>query len=192
MRSFAAFTRVCTWVLLVFICSVQALAIVGIAINDSQKAFNPWLLGIASVVMIVSTILFFALPRGKSIPFILAAADAVFFIVLAFMLKNAFPVVFAVDGSDSGVSLWTAIWRHMSPILIPLCMLPTWILYLEDRSAEKNADAENRTPSYLDIIDETYTMRSLDDEDAKAPTPKRSVRIRMRKTEGNLDTSNDI
>ncbi len=175
MRSFIAFTRVLTWVLLVFTCAVQALAIVGIAINQSQSVFNPWLLAAATVVMIAAVILFFVLPRGKVYFLLLAAADAVFFIVLAFMLKNAFPVMLAVDGSSTGVSLWTAIWRHMTPALIPLCMVPSWIVYHENRVAEKNTDAENRTPSYLDIIDETYTMRSLDEEDAKpAKRNKRS------------------
>lgn len=172
MRSFVAFTRVCAWVLLVFITAVQALAILGIFINQSQSAFNPWLLIIAAVVMIAATVLFFALPRGKVYFLLLAAVDAVFFIVLAFMLKNAFPVMLAVDGSSTGVSLWTAIWRHMTPALIPLCMVPSWIVYHENRVAEKNTDAENRTPSYLDIIDENYSMRSLDEEDTKTPKGK--------------------
>ena len=192
MRSFAAFSRVCSWVLLVIISAVQALAVLGIFINKSAEAFNPWLLVIAAVVMIAATVLFYAVPRGKSVWLLVAAADAVFFIVLAFMLKNAFPVVLAVDGSDTGVSLWTAILRHMTPIFIPLSMLPTWSVYHEERVCEKVADAEARTPSYLDMIDETYSMRPLDEDDAKAPTPKRSVRIRLRKAEESHDSTKDV
>ena len=192
MRSFAAFTRVCSWVLLVFTGMVQLLAAVGIFVNGSQEVFNPWWLIAATALMVLSVVLFFALRRGKTLALLIALADAVLFVVLAFMLKNAFPVVLAVDGSDTGISLWMAIWRHMSPVLVPLCLLPTWVQYHEDRVAEKNATSEQNTPSYLDLIDENYTMRPLDEDDAKEPKAKRSVRIRLRKTEASHDSSDNI
>ncbi len=172
MRSFITFTRVCTWITLAVTGLVQILAVVGIYINNSIAEFNPILLIAATAIMLTATVLFFALPRGKVIPLLIAAADAVFFIILAFMLKNAFPVLMAVDGSDTGISLWMAIYRHMSPLLVPLFMIPSWWQYHEERQAEKTADAEERTPSYLDVIDETYSMRSLDEEDTKTPKGK--------------------
>lgn len=183
MRLFASFCRVMIWVTLVITTAVQALAIIGIYMKGSGSLFNPVLLIVAVAAMVVSVILFFALPRGKIFPLAAAALTAILFIVLAVEMTNAFPTSLSSDGGTTGISMTKAVFRHMTPALIPLLMLPVWWQYHRDRVAQNEKAATEKTPSYFDMLDKSYTMRSLEDETIPAPKPKRSVRARLRKTE---------
>lgn len=174
--------RTLTWITLILTAGVQALAIIGMYLNDKAGKFNPLFLIVATAVMILSVVLFFVLRRGKLFPLIGTAVAGIAFVVLAIIMMKVYPVVEAIDGTSTGISLWDAISRHMTPILIPVFLFPLWWQFHEDWRAEKNAVEEASTPSYFDILAESAAMR-VDDDQAKMPKPKRSVRNRLRKEE---------
>ncbi len=182
MRIFLSACRTMIWILLVFITIMQVMTVIGLYQGNSVELFNPTFLIIATGIMAVSVVLFFALRRYKLIPLIAAGMAAVFFIVLAFWLKDAFPVTVTTLG-NAGVSLWDAMYRHMSPALIPLFMLPLWWDYHTDRRAAKLAEADRLTPTYFETAEE---------DTVKPVKQKRSVRARIRKSEVTIDISKDI
>ncbi len=171
MRIFLSVCRVLVWLILVLTTAVQIMAVIGIYVGGSVDLFDPVLLIVAAALMLLAVVLFFALPRGKVFPLVLAAAASAFFVILAFQLKEAFPVTVTTNG-NAGISLWRAIYRHMSPALIPLFMLPIWWDYHTDRRIQKLAEADRLTPTYFE---------TSDTEDVAAHKPKRSVRARARK-----------
>lgn len=171
MRIFVSVCRVLVWIVLVLTTLLQGMAIIGIYLKESTALFNPAFLVTATSLMLISVVLFFALPHGKAFPLVLAAATGVFFIILALQLKEAFPVTVTAT-RNAGISLWRAMYRHMSPALIPLLMFPIFWDDYTDRRAAKLAEADRITPTYF----ETTT------EDALEPAKqKRSVRVRARK-----------
>ena len=174
--------RALTWVTLISTTGVQVLAAIGMYLNDKAGKLNPLFLIAATAVMVLSVVLFFVLRRGKLFPLIGTAVAGIAFVVLALIMMQVYPVVTSVEGISTGISLWDAIFRHMTPILIPVFLFPLWWQFHEDWLAEKNAVAEASTPSYFDILAESAAMH-VDDDQAKLPKPKRSVRNRMRKEE---------
>lgn len=171
MRTFVSVCRVLVWLILVLTTTIQVMAVIGIYIWNSADVFNPVLLIVAAVLMLLAVVLFFALPRGKVFPLVLAAMAGIFFVILALQLKETFPVTVTERGL-AGISLWTAMYRHMSPALIPLLMFPIFWDNYTDRRAAKLAEADQLTPTYFE--DEQPT-------DAVEHKPKRSVRTRMSK-----------
>lgn len=173
MRFFLSFCRVMVWTVLALTTLIQAGAI--FSIYSGENLFNPTLLIVATVLMAVSVILFFALPRGKLAALLAATVAAVLFIIVALQLKDSLSVVVTTQGT-AGISLWKAMYRHMSPALIPLFLLPLWSDYRAVRWAKSLAESDARTPTYFDTPDEDTTVT--------AHKPKRSVRDRQRKSEG--------
>ncbi len=176
-------TKLCrffAWLTLIITSAVQVLAIVGIALNDSAGKLSPWYLASATFVMLAAVILFFALRRGKIFPLILSALAGIAFVVLALIMMQVYPVVESIMGGTTGLSLWDAILRHMTPLLIPIFLFPLWWQDHEERQAEKNAIQDANTPSYFDLLSDSDVMH-VDDDSVKQAKPKRSVRNRMRK-----------
>lgn len=151
MNILASICRVLVWVVLVITTALQALAMYGIASGNNDFSIFPMV--IATVVMVVAVILFFALPRGKTVPFLMAVGAAVLFIVVAVMIKNAFTVYLGADGSNVGITAWRMIYRHLSPILIPVLLLPPWVMYRVDVKLEKEYKEKHQPDSYLDLGD---------------------------------------
>lgn len=179
MRKFLSICRVLVWSVLILTTLIQIGAILSISLGD--RLVNPTLLTVATALMTVSVIVFFALRRGKLFPLIAAAVAAILFIIAALELKNTLSVVVTERGL-AGISLWTAMYRHMSPALIPFLMLPIFWDDYTDRRALKLAEADLLTPTYFEN----------DEEEPKPVKQKRSVRIRNRKSEVTGDSSNDI
>ena len=169
MRTFVSVCRVLVWILLVLTTLIQIGAILSISLGE--RLVNPTLLTIATALMAVSVIVFFALRRGKLFPLLTAAVAALLFIIAALELKDTLAVVVTERG-PAGVSLWDAMYRHMSPILIPMLMFPIFWDYHTDRRAAKLAEADQLTPTYFE---DEQPM------DAVEHKPKRSVRARMSK-----------
>lgn len=178
MRHFISFCRIMAWIVLIITTGIQIMAIYGIYLNHSADIFNPLLLIIATAVMFLAVVLFFALPRGKLFPLLVAAADAVFFVILACWLKDAFPTFVSKDDVETGITIWTAVWRHMSPVLVPLFLLPIWHEHHAAYQAIKIAESRENTPSYFDTLDASYKMNISEEP---LPKPKRSVRYRLQK-----------
>ena len=165
MRSFVS-----VWITLALTTLVQIGTILSIRLGENLV--NPTLGVIATVLMVLSVILFFALSRGKLVPLVMAGIAGVLFILFAFQLKDTLPVVVTERGL-AGVSLWKAMYRHMSPALIPLFLFPIFWDYHTDRQLLRRAEADLLTPSYFESTDD-----ATEEETHK---PKRSVRARARK-----------
>ena len=176
MRTFASCCRVFAWITLILTAFPQIMAAIGIYMWDSVKVFNPVSLIVATALMFVATILFFIIPRGKLMPLIIAAVTGVVFIVLAFQLMDAFPVTVTLT-KNAGISLWRAMYRHMTPVFVPLFLLPVWWDYYTDKKALRMAEADRITPTYFE------TTEDVTEEVRK---PKRSVRSHIRKSEDDV------
>ena len=169
MRTFVSVCRVLVWIVLVLTTLIQIGAILSISLGE--RLINPTLLTIATALMAVSVIVFFALRRGKLFPLLTAAVAALLFIIAALELKDTLAVVVTERG-PAGISLWTAMYRHMSPALIPLLMFPIFWDNYTDRRAAKLAEADQLTPTYFEDEQPAGTVEH---------NPKRSVRARMSK-----------
>ncbi len=171
MRIFLSVCRMLVWVVLALTTLIQIGAILSISLGE--RLVNPTLLIVATALMVLSVIVFFALRRQKLIPLVTAAVAGVLFIIAALQLKDTLAVVVTERGL-AGISLWTAMYRHMSPVLIPLFMLPVWWDHHTDRQAAKLAEADQITPTFFE---------TMDTDEAEPRKPKRSVRARNRKSE---------
>ena len=172
MRTFVSVCRVLVWIILTLTTLVQIGTILSISLGE--KLVSPTLLIIATALMFISVIFFFALRRGKLVPLLAAAVAAVLFVLAALQLKNTLSVVVTAQGL-AGVSLWKAMYRHMTPVLIPLCLFPIWWDYYTDLKVARLAEADRLTPTYFASAD--------DDNTETVRKPKRSVRSRIRKAE---------
>ncbi len=176
------FCKKVIWVLLVITVLFQGVAIYGIMNGNAAEQYDYRPLAVATVMMVLAVILFRVLPRGKVIPFVIAAVMGVFFVVLAVQMMGVFKVQTLADGSSFGLTFWRALYRHMSPILIPLCMIPIFLKYREKRVEEKAAAEETPSDSYFELLGDADT-----ELEKEAPRPKRSVRRRLEKTEENRE-----
>ncbi|MBO5928809.1 MAG: hypothetical protein J6Q42_02190 [Clostridia bacterium] len=176
----ASFCRKVMWLVLVVTMMFQGIAIYSIANGNAAQTYDYRPLLVATVLMILSVFCFRILPRGKIVPFIVAIVTGVFFVVLAIQMLQVFGMYELVDGSRRGLNLWRTIYRHMSPVLIPLCMVPVWLEYRRDRKDEKKAKEETPPDSYFELLDESFKMASLEDDTHR---PKRSVQKRNEKAE---------
>ena len=69
---------------------------------------------------------------------IISALLALLFIPIALQLYNYFGGTYITSGGEVGISLWDTIYRHMSPLLFPLLMIPvTWICVRRKRSVRR-------------------------------------------------------
>lgn len=173
MRTVVSVCRVLVWVLLALTTLIQIAAILSISLGE--RLVNPTLLIVATALMVVSVIAFFALRQGKLVPLITAAVAAILFILAALELKDTLAVVVTERGL-AGISLWTAMYRHMSPALIPLLMLPIFWDDYANRRAAKLAEADQITPTFFETTEEG---------EPEPVKQKRSVRTRNRKSEEN-------
>lgn len=188
MHITARICRILLWITLVITTTIQGLALVAIqagnrALAESESRGEPynWIpLLVLTVLMVAAVVLFFAVPKGKTVFFIATAVVGVLFILIALNLAEYYTVKLNAVGADKGLTVWRMISRHMTPALIPLFMLPSWLCYHAERKAEKRVAVEEPPASYFDLLDKSFRMSALEDE----PTPgkaKRSVRHRQRK-----------
>ncbi|MBR2337895.1 MAG: hypothetical protein IKA63_00325 [Clostridia bacterium] len=177
MDTIASISRVLAWVTLVITTAFQCLAMYGIYTGNSEFSIFP--MAVATVLMAVSVILFFALRQGKTVPFLMAVGAAVLFIVVAVMIKNEFTVHMGADGTDMGITSWRMVYRHLSPVLVPVFLLAPWVVYRVDRKVEKEYAKKEQPDSYLDLGD--FQLSRLEEQEEPAPA-KRSVRDRLRKS----------
>ena len=145
MRAGAVFSKTLMWIVLVLCTGIQALAIIGIGSNNARareaeqldKVYTLWPL-IALVVLLWAAVLLFTIWKKRAyIGLIVAGIAGIAAIVLAFDLMRAFPAQISTTG-DVGLSTWKMVYRHMSPILISLLMVPAFIC---DRIATKQEQA---------------------------------------------------
>lgn len=180
MSTLAYICRRILWVLLALTTAFQLIAVFSIAGGNAAAEYDYRPLAVATALMVAAVVVFALLPRGKIVPLAVAAAVGVFFVVLAVQMMQVFPVRLGADGADHGLTFWRALYRHMSPALLPLCMVPIWWEHRTARLAEKAAREETPPDSYYELLDTSYVMKTLPEEET--PRPKRSVRHRRKKS----------
>lgn len=178
MQTWASVSRVCMWVLLAVTLFFQIGTVLAIESKNAADAYNTSPLAAATAGMAVCVILFAVLRRGKVVPMALAAVLGVCFVLIALHLQDFFGAADGTTALETDLTMWKAIYRHMSPALLPVCMLPQWLHRRRMRQEEETAAELAQTPSLLGELGD-YRMASLDE-----PSPvreKRSVRTRRRK-----------
>lgn len=164
MRTWAAICRVGIWIVTVLMLFFQILTVMGIKNYDTAvgaaSSYEVAPLVLATALMTVTVIVFFALRRGRLVPLIIAAVLGLCFVALAHSLHVYYgPPTTGVIPDGSYLTVWKALYRHALPVLIPFMMIPGWLVQREDnRAAEAAAEAEPM-PSVL----EGFTMSSLDE-----------------------------
>lgn len=68
----------------------------------------------------------------------MAAVAGLAAVLIAFDLMRAFPAQISASGGDTGLNTFKMIYRHMSPALVPLLMVPAFIC---DRIVAKQEQA---------------------------------------------------
>lgn len=176
------FCKKVIWVLLATTVLFQGIAIYGIMSGNAAEQYDYRPLAVATVAMVVAVLLFRILPRGKMVPFAIAVVMGVFFIVLGVQMMGIFKASTSAGGIDIGMTFWKVLYRHMSPILIPLCMLPIFLEYREQRLYAQAKQEEMPPDSYFELLSDAQEETAKD-----LPRPKRSVRRRLEKAEENRE-----
>ena len=146
MRATSVTCKVLMWTVLVVCTAFQVLAMIGIGQNNTaaaeagkpEKIYALWPLIAVMALLWGAVLLFTLLHKHPHIGIILAGVAGIAAIVIAFDLMRAFPSQISASGGDTGLSTAKMVYRHMSPILVPILMIPAWIL---DRILDKQAQA---------------------------------------------------
>lgn len=194
MRATSLVCKTLMWIVLVLSTGFAVLAMIGIwqhndnvvAAGRPEEVFNLWPLTITLVLLWVGVLLFFLLKKLPVLGLLMTVAAGVAAVIIAFDLARAFPVQVSATG-DVGLSTFKMIYRHVSPVLVPVLLIPAFFcdratrkqeLRRLEESAESHFDLSG-APVFIDVeVDET--------SDALAGTArreKRSVRVARRKRE---------
>lgn len=133
-------SKLIAWCAFVIVFLIQLLVLYGVGTAHNDYSLAPFL--IADGLAAAAFILFFALKKGKGFAYIALLFATALFIVIALWLKNALPVQIGVSGADQGITVWRMIWRHLSPVLLPLSLLPAWFDYRAYRRRERETGKE--------------------------------------------------
>ena len=150
-------------------------------------------------LMMILTFLFFAtvtafliLPliyKGKRaaylcalVTLIVAAVLSVLFVPIALKLYDYFGGTYVTTSGEIGLSLWDVVYRHMSPLLFPLLMIPLFLDLRDLENERKYAEEKQEIPSILGGLSD-FHLSKLPDEENRPIREKRSVRQRRLKEE---------
>lgn len=198
MRATSLTCKVFMWIVLVVSTFFQVLAMFGIGQNNAtaleadktDKVYALWPLIAVTGLLIAGAILFICLRKRRYIGLIVAAVAGLAAVLIAFDLMRAFPAQISASGSDTGLNTFKMVYRHMSPALVPLLMVPAFIC---DRIAAKQeqarliASGESRfdlsgAPLFKDG-DSTLGLPREESAQSETRREKRSVRIARKKRE---------
>ncbi len=140
----------------------------------------------------ITVMAFLVLPRlykGKRaaylcalVTMVITAVLSVLFVPIALKLYDYFGGTYVTGGGDAGLSLWDVIYRHMSPILFPLLMIPIWLDLRDEERDRRCAEDKEQVPSILGGLSD-YRMAALSPDSDRPIREKRSVRRRRQKEE---------
>lgn len=174
MRFALSVFRGLLWTVLIVVGLIQILVLYALT---SQKSYPVTPLVCTIVLMLVGIVLFFRMKTRRYIGLTVCAAAAIAFILIAIDLYRAFPSYIQVSGT-SGLDLWKTIWRHCSPALIPLLMLPIWVMENRlDVFAEIRKAKQKATEPFHPILEENANLRA-EDVLNKNKKPQKGIRIR--------------
>ncbi len=113
---------------------------------------------------------------------ITTAALSVLFVPIALKLYDYFGGTFITTGGEIGLSFWDVVYRHMSPLLFPILMIPVFLDIRELEFERQHAEEGEEIPSILGGLTD-FRLSKLPDEEERPVREKRSVRLRRAKEE---------
>ena len=173
----AVICRRLMWVLLVLMLAMQALVIVSIQMNNwlaeerqlEENIFQLTPLILAVAIMLAGALLFGIYKKRRYIGLILCTVAAVVFFLLAFEIQRAYPTSIGADGNTKGITTFRMIYRHMSPVLLPLLMLVSW---LTERAAARRKAAHPLPEDHFDLSGgPLFRDESSSGKESKDPLP---------------------
>ena len=176
MRAALTCLRVALIIALVLILGLQGLVLYSLAATEYS------ILPLAGTVALLcaGVVLFYVLPARRYVGIIVCAAAGVAFILIALDLYRTFPETIHAYGTQ-GLTVGKTIWRHGSPVLIPLLMVPIMILenQLDLHAQIKQAKRAAQSKPYDPILESNAGLKPEQVfPDKKA---KRQIGIRIRK-----------
>lgn len=196
MQTRSTVCRWAMWILYPIVLFFQFSAIygtfTGTAANSMEIRPTVNLMMVLTIVFFATVTAFLILPllyKGKRtaylcglVTLIAAAAMAVLFVPIALKLYDYFGGTYMTSGGEAGLSLWDVIYRHMSPLLFPLLMIPLFLDLRELENERKYAEEKEAIPSILGGLSD-FRLSKLPDEGNRPIREKRSVRQRRLKEE---------
>ena len=184
MRKASAVCRKIIFVLLAVVLAVQVLVVVSIQMNNyslvqsgaGDQVFPLTFLILADVLLLGGALLFGFYKKRRYLGLLLCVVAAVAFIVLALEIQREFPTSVGADGRTRGITVARMITRHMSPVLIPVLMLPAWLL--ERASYKREPLKEFSEKSGFDLSGEPVFQ---DQEERVLPAKKAGSTVQRRK-----------
>lgn len=162
--------RILLWCAVGLTALLQALVL--FSLSGTGYASTP--LGLTCMLMVVGLVLFCVMKEKRYIGITVCAAAAVAFIFIAIDLYRTFPVSIEAYG-PVGLDLWKTIWRHCSPALIPLLMLPVWLLEVRLDLLAQIRKAKQKAKPFRPILEENADITG------DMPGKKKQQGIRVRK-----------
>ena len=122
------------WLSTILMLGLQFLVVSGMLLGKSE--FDVTLIAIATAVMLVSVIAFFAMKKYKWIPLVLSLAASALFVVIAVMIADKYLAGSNWVDTRGFVTSWQLVYRHLSPLLIPLFMAGYLICWRQRKREE--------------------------------------------------------
>ncbi|WP_178721877.1 hypothetical protein [Clostridia bacterium] len=198
MRATSLTCKILMWTVLVISTFFQVLAMFGIGQNNAtaleagkaDKVYALWPMIAVTSLLVVGVILFICLRKRPFIGLIVAAVAGLAAVLIAFDLMRAFPAQISASGGDTGLNTFKMIYRHMSPALVPLLMVPAFIcdrIVAKQEQARLVADGKARfdlsgAPLFKDG-ESTLGLPPEEQTESASRKEKRSVRIARKKME---------
>ncbi len=194
MRTGSTICKIGMWVTLVIYAFFQVMAIYGIqtgnntsliAAGRADEVYSILPLLCVTLLMILAVVLFAVWKKRRYLGIAAALVAAVAIVVIALDLSRAFPVRISSYDTDPGLSTWKMIWRHAGMALVPVFMIPAWLLERADLKKREFQRSLSKEPTY-----DLSGAAIFADEGGLPPQEegrrlKRSLRKRMQKTSGN-------
>lgn len=198
MQTRSMVCRWALWILYPIVLFFQFSAIYGTLTGTAADSLEirpvvNWMM-ILTIVFFATVTAFLVLPllyKGKRaayvcafVTLITAAVLSLLFLPIALKLYDYFGGTYVTTSGEIGLSLWDAVYRHMSPLLFPLLMIPVFLDVREAENERQYAEEKEEIPSVLGGLRD-FRLSKLDDNGSCPIREKRSVRQRRLKEEQN-------
>ena len=151
MQKWAKYCRIGMWISLLVFGTMQWLGIIGILINNLKPGSDPytiWPMMIAMAALTAAVIAYSYAKSGQLVYLIIAGLATFAIVASALDIWQVFNVDAVYRG---GITLWTWLYRHLSTVLVAVCMLASYIL-------ERIADRRDMYEQIREMQDKTSTL----------------------------------
>ena len=127
MRTYTRVLGTLVWLSVALMVGLQFLVVAGMTLGNSE--FDVTLIIIATVLMLAAVIAFFAAKKYKAVPLLIAVAAGALFVAIAVMIADKYLAGSHWVDKTGFITAWALVYRHLSPLLIPLFMTGYWICW---------------------------------------------------------------